>query len=342
MTMTRRRWLFFVGLLLISMTAGTYFIIQHYRYQAMHTLPEGLTRFDVNGPPPVCGRWKDHMPKTRDPEIYRPYIAARKLWRGKIEWQLTRVEAMRILDAVHTAAVKGDWGARSLMATFYREGLGPLPSNNVLDPDPMKAMQLVRLGVEAGQPWAFYDLGVGYERGDAGLPYDVDIAWAYYLKAAEMGSPEAQMALAEAYSKARRLDAQLTMLQCAYQQGHGEAAYTLGIREKIYGRYQEAIKLRQDGAKFGSHHSAGSLWLLFDDGYWGNSDMEERQTLKALGIEADPERAQRYKTIKEALQINPDLRLTRLDQVLPLPPAKLPPWNGIEDAIEPEPWPPTY
>jgi len=221
MTMTRRRWLFFVGLLLAILAAGTYFIIQHYRYQAMHTLPEGLTRFDVNAPPPACGRWKDHMPKTRDPEIYRPYIAARKLWRSKIGWQLTHAETTHILDAVHTAAVKGDWGARSLMATFYRRGLGVMPSNHVLDPDPMKAMQLVRLGVEAGQPWAFYDLGVGYERGDAGLPYDVDIAWAYYLRAAEMGSPEAQMALAEAYLKAKRFDTQQTMLQCAYQQGHG-------------------------------------------------------------------------------------------------------------------------
>jgi hypothetical protein len=36
-------------------------------------------------------------------------------------------------------------------------------------------------------------------------------------------------------------------------------------------------------------------------------------------------------------------RILRLDQVLPLPPATLPAWHGIQDAIEPEPdGPPTY
>lgn len=62
-----------------------------------------------------------------------------------------------------------------------------------------------------------------------------------------------------------------------------------------------------------------------------------------MGIEADPERANRYDIIANALEINPDLKLSRLDQLLPLPPAKLPKWNGIEDAMEPESTaPPTY
>ncbi|WP_230427319.1 SEL1-like repeat protein [Collimonas humicola] len=275
------------------------------------------------------------MPATRDPEIYRSYIEARKIWRSKIGWKLTHEEALRILNDVTQASQKGDWGARALLASFYREGLGVLPSNHVLDPDPVKAVGLTRLGVEAGQPWAFYDMGVAYEHGDGGVPYDVDIAWAYYLKAAELGSPEAQMALADAYSNVKRFDAEKIMLQCAYKQGYGAAADALAVKARGSRLYQEAIQLYQDGVKFGGYASASSLYLLFDDGNWSTSDKDEKEALKALGITADPERSLRYKAIAEALKINPDLKLIRLDQVLPLPPVKLPSWNGIEDAVEP-------
>jgi hypothetical protein len=42
-------------------------------------------------------------------------------------------------------------------------------------------------------------------------------------------------------------------------------------------------------------------------------------------------------------ELNPDLKLTRLDHVLPLPPAELPAWQSINNAIESEPdGPPTY
>ena len=37
----------------------------------MHTIPAGLQPFDVNGSIPTCGRWKDTMPKTREPAAYR-------------------------------------------------------------------------------------------------------------------------------------------------------------------------------------------------------------------------------------------------------------------------------
>lgn len=101
----------------------------------MHTIPAGLQAFDVNGPVPTCRRWKDTMPGTRDQAAYRLYIDARKLWRSKIAWQLTRQEFTSILHDVQSAANQGDWGARALMAHFYRSGLGPLDTNHVLDID---------------------------------------------------------------------------------------------------------------------------------------------------------------------------------------------------------------
>jgi hypothetical protein len=336
------RWIC-LSILFALLTTGGYFLTQYLQERAMHVMPAGLTSFKLTDPLPVCSRWKEHMPSFRAPAPYRLYIEARKLWRSKIAWQLTKEENTRILHDVDLAAEEGDWGARALLAHFYQRGLGTMPSNRVLEGDADKSVAIVRQAAAAGLPWGLFDLGVAYEHGYGGAHYDKEIAWAYYLKAARLGSPEAQLALADAYLQAGRLDDEMTMVQCAYKQGHGLAASRLATRKRTYDRFGEAIKLYQDGVKFGDASSASSLWLLFHDGAWPGSNLENRESLKKLGITADPERANRYKAISEALAINPDLKLTRLDQVLPLPPAKLPDWHGVSDAIEPEPsGPPTY
>jgi uncharacterized protein len=342
MNHSRRRSLTIFALL-AALAAGAFFYIQHLREKAMHALPYGFTYFKVSDPPPICDTWKKHMPASRNPDTYRLYIEARKLWRSKIEWQLTHEEAIRILTDVRQASEQGDWGARALMAYFHLQGLGPLDSNHVLDPDPAKAVDIARMAAEIRLPWGLYDLGVAYEHGYGGAVYDIKLAWAYYLKAAQLGSPEAQMTLATAYSNAERFDAEEAMIQCAFQQGHGAAAYTLGLRAETNSQYKKALQMYQDGVKFGDHHSAASLELLFIKGYWTGSSNQEKQALRDLGIAADPERAMSYNAIYDALKINPDLKFSRLDEVFPLPPAKLPSWKRFEDALEPESkGPPTY
>jgi hypothetical protein len=336
------RWILVAGASVVLAT-GAYFLQQHLEYVKMHTMPPGLQGFDVNGPIPTCGRWKDTMPKTRDPAAYRLYINARKLWRSKIAWQFTREEFISIFHDVQTAADQGDWGARALMAHFYRSGLGPLTKNHVLDIDLDKSVEIVRSAVAAGQAWGYYDLGVAHEHGYGGAAQDAHIAWAYYRKAAELGSPEAQMALASAYLKAKRHDADAEMVMCAYRQGHGPAAYKLGIRADMLKNFTAALEYHQAGVRFGSKDSAVALMLLFDTKDWSLRDKQDQVALKELAILPDSEREDRYDQISDALDLNPDLKLTRLDQVLPLPPAELPAWQGVQDAIEPEPdGPPSY
>ena len=58
--------------------------------------------------------------------------------------------------------------------------------------------------------------------------------------------------------------------------------------------------------------------------------------LRPLGIKVDTERERRYEAIYDALEINLDLKLSKLDQVLPLPPVPLPKWSGVDSAVEPE------
>ncbi|SFV05204.1 SEL1-like repeat protein [Pseudoduganella namucuonensis] len=306
----------------------------------MHRMPEGLHEFRVADPIPDCSRWKQHMPATRDRATYDFYMQARKLWRSKIEWELTHSEARKILSDVDMASKRGDWGARALMAYFYRTGLGPLSSNKVLDKNAEKAVEIARQAAAAGQPWGFYDLGVAHEHGYGGAIYDQDIAWAYYLKAARVGSPDAQMALAEAYQNAGRSDAHDAMWQCAFQQGHGPAAYKLALRAEVRGKYWESLNLYHEGVRFGSRICADNLYLMF------NPDVrmaERKEIFEVTGITTDQERGRRYLAISEALQINPDLRLDRLNEFLPLPPAKLPDWRGVSDVVTPEPdGPSTY
>src|SRR5471032_1233182 len=183
---------------------------------------------------------------------------------------------------------------------------------------------------DAGYRLVYNEVGYG------GAHYDVDLAWAYYLRAAQLGSPEAQMALASAYGEAKRPADEIIMQQCAYRQGHGPAAYELALDALVNMQYQDAIEVCQEGLKFGILYCVIDFCIIFNQGYWDRRSNEEKNILKSLGIGIDPERERRYDAIYDALKINPDLKLSRLDQVLPLPPTQLPAWSGVGDAVTPE------
>lgn len=151
------------------------------------------------------------------------------------------------------------------------------------------------------------------------------------------------MVLAEAYEEAKRRDDALFLRTCAYKQGHGPAAVFLGRDAELEGNYLEALNYYQDGTRFGNDESAAALMLFFRIENWDRLNAKQLNRARELGLQPDFERKERYKAVKNALELNPDLKLARLDQVVPLPPAELPPWNGVKDAIEPDPdGPPTY
>jgi len=307
---------------------------------AMDDYVRKLPKFDVNAAPPSCGRWRDHMPTVRVKESYDIYINARRRWRSKQAWLFSKEENQSILNDVMFSAEKGDWGAKALLSKFYRQGLGIMSSNQVLEPDFEKSIAIIKAAVDAGQAWGFYDLGVVYENGYGKDNNGNEIAWALYLKAAKLGSPEALMVLADAYAKKQRFNEEGLMLQCAYKQGFGPAATQLALLAEMEGRPTEAIRLYQDAVIYGDSDSASSLSLLFD--FYGG-DAKRKEMLNAIGSDRDPKRARRYREIYDALDLNRDLRFGRLDQVLPLPPTALPEWHGFEDALTPEPeGPPTY
>lgn len=327
--MKRMVWRIF---LCVCIAAGYgYFRLMEYR--TMHKMPSYLMTFNIQDPAPICSRWRDQMPKTRNAEVYNAYIAARKLWRSKGEWNLSREELLGVFAIVQDAAKKGDWGAKALLAQFYREGLGVSGANSVLQMDGAKAIEIEREAANQGQAWGFYNLGVAHEYGHGGITRDKEIAWAYYLKAAKLGSPEAQITLADAYLEAGRLEQRKLMLDCAYAQGHGPAAYELAFLAGMNKQPANALRYYQDGVKFGDKDCARVLFIAFHKDY---SKEYRKELLEPLGLHADSERSRRYQEIADALGRNQDLRFGRLDVVMPLPPALLSEWSGIESALTPE------
>ncbi|MFZ7157489.1 DUF6396 domain-containing protein [Avibacterium gallinarum] len=153
--------------------------------------------------------------------------------------------------------------------------------------------------------------------------------FAYLRKAADMGSRDAQydigqlLALLNDKNTLRfRLDLREQLLKCAATQGQSEAAGWLGIYYESDKKYQEAIQAYHQGVKAGNQQSAYSLSLGFRETNPKDSDY--------LGGKIDLERATRYKMIDDYLFKYYFLKPTvpDLDEIVPLPPAKLPAWDG--------------
>jgi uncharacterized protein len=216
------------------------------------------------------------------------------------------------------AAAHGHYKANHSLQLLISQGLADSPDGvgEVLN----LAEQLIKQGVPGG----YYDIGHYLELG-YGLKQDPETSLRYFRKAADLGSPDAQYYVAELLSphdKAPQIANQ--MYACAAGQGHGEAALTLGMLLQLEGQhYSDAVQLLQKGVEAGNSMSASTL----ESGFRVTSP-EDRVTY--LALPNDPERVRRYEAIgyflKSRESRNP--KVPDIDKIVPLPPAKLPPWDG--------------
>jgi hypothetical protein len=178
--------------------------------------------------------------------------------------------------------------------------------------------------IKRGIPGGFYDMAYYLETG-YGVKQDEELARKYQRKAADLGNPEAQYAIGDKLTgfddpNLRKIGE--TMWRCAAEQGHGEAAQELGILLKGK-RNTEALQAFQLGVRAGDTLSAFALHKGFD-----GPKPDDR--VDYLGQQKDEARAQRYEAIWSQLAdydyLHP--KVPEIDQIVPLPPAKLPPWNG--------------
>jgi len=220
------------------------------------------------------------------------------------------------------AAAKGHWKAAMNLSGLYERGLG-------VQRDTERAVLIVEGLMKHGVPGAFDKMGT-YHQSGIGVKPDIDRAYGFWQLAADMGSPEAQTYLGGKLDAAYDSPGEgfwgnskvgIKMMECAFAQGYGKAAYELGASMNIDKQYARALVVLHEGVKFGSKDAAGYLSSSF------------RHQDPLTGNLIDRARADRYSTLYEAIELNPDLRFPNLDKVLPLPPASLPFWDGKRETL---------
>jgi hypothetical protein len=178
--------------------------------------------------------------------------------------------------------------------------------------------------IDAGVATGYYFVGIFLQQGSAGLKQDSEMALRYYRKAADQGSAQAQAYVGDKLAPSDIApDVARQMRRCAAEQGNGNAAVMLSIYLRDEGKYTEAIEVLQMGVAGGDEHAAGRL----DDAFRGHPSTNK---MYYLGQQEDLERAERYKKIwrilARASYANPTV--PEINEIVPLPPAKLPAWDG--------------
>jgi uncharacterized protein len=214
------------------------------------------------------------------------------------------------------AAAHGHYKANHNVQQLISRGLVSAPEGRkeVVD----WATQLI----EEGIPTGYYDIGY-YLNSGYSLKQDRETALKYMRKAADLGNADAQFYISNLlYSPDKAPDIADQMLQCAAEGWQPRAAYELGVRRRRQGRYQEAVVAYQRGVMSGSSMAAFSL----KDGFVASPD----DKLEFLELSKDPERSRRYEMIEKFLDDNEysDPKVPDIDKIVPLPPAKLPAWDG--------------
>ena len=251
---------------------------------------------------------------------YALYHDLHNMWTGKKGDAVWRQMAVYY----RIAAANGDYKANVRLQYLLESG------RVTSDTSQTDVHELNKLLAKQLPATAYYKL-YGYLDVGFGVRTEKDGQFAYLRKAADMGSREAQYVVAR---KLMEIDDPETgkfrseiaerMWRCASEQGLGMASQELGIGFKLKKKYQDAVDYFHQGVKNGDSQSA----LALSDGF--KKGITESNEIDYLALKPDPERESRYAIIQKYLSRNDYLqpKVHDLDQIVPLPPAKLPPWDG--------------
>jgi hypothetical protein len=178
--------------------------------------------------------------------------------------------------------------------------------------------------IDANVATGYYFVSLMVRSGIADLKADMEMSLRYLRKAADEGSAQAQYEIGDALAPSDRApDVARQMRRCAAEQGQGSAALALAVDLQLDKQYRDAVEAYQLGVAAGNESSASFL----RHGFRGPEPTNE---LYYLAQETDLERADRYDKIWSILAdysyAHP--KVPEINEILPLPPAKLPPWDG--------------
>ena len=225
------------------------------------------------------------------------------------------------------AAANGDYKANVRLQYLLKSGRisSDMPQTEVHNLNEELAKQLPAT--------AYYNL-YGYLDVGYGVRTEKDGKYAYLRKAADLGSREAQYTVAEMLEDIEdqneseeafkyRMSIAKDLYSCASEQGLGEASNELALGLLFHRKYSEALIVLHQGVINGNDSSAHRLDKGFS-GQYKDGDMY------FLNVPEDKERSKRYNIIWNYLTDNDYLqpKVPDLDEIVPLPPAKLPKWDG--------------
>jgi TPR repeat protein len=199
-----------------------------------------------------------------------------------------------------------------------------LSTGQAHSPDASKeTIDLAEYYVAQGIPGAYYDMAHYLELG-YGVKQDVAASRAYFRRAADLGSPDAQYYISRLLSQVpNTVDIMLAMYKCAMAQGNRSAGIYYASYLKISGLYAESLQAYQQATRNGDANGASNLASAFE----GPPASDE---LYYLAVQQDDERVNRYNKISDFLTRHEHLgaKIPDLDDIVPLPPATLPEWDG--------------
>ena len=221
------------------------------------------------------------------------------------------------------AAMNGDYKANIRLQYLLKSGRisSDMPQTEVHNLNEELAKQLPAT--------AYYNL-YGYLDVGYGVRTEKDGKYAYLRKAADLGSREAQYVVGDILTdindeetRLLRLKIYDQLLACASEQGLGQASVMLGIGLQSKKEYQQALEVFHQGTKNGNDSSARRLAHAF-------SGKPKEGEMYFLNLSEDSERSRRYKIIGDYLSDKDYLqpKVPDLDDIVPLPPAPLPEWDG--------------
>ena len=259
------------------------------------------------------------LPETQQLYNYALYHDLHNMWTGK------RGDAVwnGLARYYRIAAMNGDYKANIRLQYLLKSGRisSDMPQTEVHNLNEELAKQLPAT--------AYYNL-YGYLDVGYGVRTEKDGKYAYLRKAADLGSREAQYVVADMLGKINdddTLEMRIKLIDqlraCASGQGLGDASEMLGLRLERKKEYQKALEAFHQGVKNGSSLSASTLEGAF-------SGKQKEGDMDFLNLSEDPERARRYEIIWKYLAYKDYLqpKVPDLDDIVPLPPAPLPAWDG--------------
>ena len=259
------------------------------------------------------------LPETQQLYNYALYHDLHNMWTGKRGDEVWN----GLARYYRIAAMNGDYKANIRLQYLLKSGRisSDMPQTEVHNLNEELAKQLPAT--------AYYNL-YGYLDVGYGVRTEKDGKYAYLRKAADLGSREAQYVVSEMLGDINdeetlqmRLNIIKQLRSCASEQGLGDASSNLGSSFKLSKKYAEAVKSYHQGVKNGDSISASVLKRAF-------SQKTSKDSFDFLDLALDEERSRRYDIIWNYLTDNDYLqpKVPDLDEIVPLPPAKLPKWDG--------------